>query len=74
MSKHTTRYLTVNCRLVFLKVLDDFRNERLLESLGNILKYEIALCRYLNARGKLLDPEFQEKLSRAPKKKMKTSH
>ena len=34
MSKHTTGYLTVNIRLVFLKILDDIRNERLLGSLG----------------------------------------
>ena len=28
MSKATTRYLTKNVRLVFLKLLDDERNER----------------------------------------------
>ena len=74
MSKHTTRYLTVNIRLVFLKILDDIRNERLLGSLELIVKYEFTLCRYLMAGGELLDFEMQEKMSRAPKKKKKRTN
>ena len=44
MSKFTTRYLTANSRLVFFKLLDDFRNERLVLNRSELgIEYLICL-------------------------------